>query len=88
MVPLGEVPDPANPPEGCGFHTRCPEAMDVCREVSPGWRALDDSGWRVRCHLYDARPVPVSLHGRAGGARADELPGAPGGASANTAAQT
>jgi peptide/nickel transport system ATP-binding protein/oligopeptide transport system ATP-binding protein len=31
----GDVPSPANPPPGCGFHTRCPEAMDVCRREAP-----------------------------------------------------
>lgn len=61
----GEVPDPANRPSGCGFHTRCPEAMDVCRAVSPGWTALGDGGWRARCHLLSrdaAVPVDVTAH--------------------------
>lgn len=31
----GEVPDPANPPEGCPFHPRCPLAEDICRERLP-----------------------------------------------------
>ena len=31
----GEVPDPANPPEGCAFHPRCPVAEDVCRIERP-----------------------------------------------------
>jgi peptide/nickel transport system ATP-binding protein len=26
----GEIPNPLNPPTGCGFHPRCPEARDVC----------------------------------------------------------
>lgn len=27
----GEIPNPLNPPTGCGFHPRCPEARDICR---------------------------------------------------------
>ncbi len=27
----GEIPNPLNPPVGCGFHPRCPEARDLCR---------------------------------------------------------
>ncbi|MHA3904418.1 ABC transporter ATP-binding protein [Castellaniella sp. WN] len=31
----GEPPSPAHPPAGCPFHTRCPLATDICREVLP-----------------------------------------------------
>ena len=31
----GEVPDPANPPSGCAFHTRCPNAMELCTVERP-----------------------------------------------------
>ena len=30
-----DVPDPQNPPEGCRFHTRCPEARAVCTRENP-----------------------------------------------------
>lgn len=31
----GEMPNPANPPSGCPFHTRCPIAQDVCKADKP-----------------------------------------------------
>jgi oligopeptide/dipeptide ABC transporter ATP-binding protein len=27
----GEVPDPANLPQGCAFHLRCPLAVESCK---------------------------------------------------------
>jgi peptide/nickel transport system ATP-binding protein len=30
-----DIPDATNPPSGCRFHTRCPEAREVCTERSP-----------------------------------------------------
>jgi oligopeptide transport system ATP-binding protein len=48
----GDVPSPSNPPPGCNFSTRCPEAMDICRLEVPGMKQRDD-GRFVACHLTD-----------------------------------
>jgi oligopeptide/dipeptide ABC transporter ATP-binding protein len=36
----GEVPDPADPPEGCRFHPRCPVAVDRCGQEDQVLRPL------------------------------------------------
>ncbi|MFC4646387.1 ABC transporter ATP-binding protein [Streptomyces sp. NPDC002920] len=46
----GELPDPAHPPEGCLFRTRCPFATDLCRIRHPELREVAP-GRSVRCHL-------------------------------------
>lgn len=48
----GDIPSPSNPPTGCKFHTRCPEAMDICKKVCPRWIEYSDDHF-VACHLYD-----------------------------------
>jgi peptide/nickel transport system ATP-binding protein len=46
----GELPSPANPPQGCHFHPRCPAVMPACRERYPG--ESGDGDHRVHCFLY------------------------------------
>ncbi|MDQ7030348.1 MAG: ABC transporter ATP-binding protein [Ardenticatenia bacterium] len=47
----GDVPSPTNPPRGCRFHTRCPLAMDVCREDPEPEFKDAGGGHYVACHL-------------------------------------
>ncbi|KGR74773.1 ABC transporter ATP-binding protein [Ureibacillus sinduriensis] len=51
IILSGEVPSPSNPPSGCKFHTRCPAAMDVCKQQKPELRVIKE-GHTVSCHLY------------------------------------
>jgi peptide/nickel transport system ATP-binding protein len=48
-----ELPNPLHLPSGCSFHTRCPQATEHCRRVTPELRA-DSRGHEVSCLLYDA----------------------------------
>ena len=47
----GSIPSPANPPQGCRFHTRCRYCMPVCRERAPE-KTDAGGGHIVACHLY------------------------------------
>ncbi|MDF0728610.1 ABC transporter ATP-binding protein [Cytobacillus sp. S13-E01] len=51
IVLVGDVPSPANPPSGCPFHPRCPQAMAECSASKPQLKEVKP-GHRVACHLY------------------------------------
>ena len=48
----GSIPSPANPPEGCKFHTRCKYCTERCKCEAPVQREVEP-GHYVVCHLYD-----------------------------------
>lgn len=45
------APQNVNPEPGCPFVERCREAINICREKTPGWTQLENNR-RVRCYLY------------------------------------
>ncbi|MCA0045245.1 ABC transporter ATP-binding protein [Celeribacter litoreus] len=47
----GDVPSPSKPPKGCNFCTRCPQVMDICKEIDPTGKEIA-AGHQVACHLY------------------------------------
>jgi oligopeptide/dipeptide ABC transporter ATP-binding protein len=54
IVLAGEPADPAHPPSGCAFRTRCPSAMPVCAEVRPALvgRVMNGTVREAACHLF------------------------------------
>lgn len=53
IVLKGEIPSPFHVPSGCNFHTRCPVAIDICREVTPEFLQADP-GHFVACHKVNS----------------------------------
>ncbi len=48
----GDLPSPANPPQACRFHTRCPFVQETrCADEEPLLRPLD--GHLVACHFAE-----------------------------------
>ena len=47
----GDLPSPANPPQGCAFHTRCKECMEICKTDRPVSKEIEP-GHFAACHLY------------------------------------
>ena len=53
----GEVPNPMHPPEGCPFHPRCRERMDICRQQVPETKEISPDHF-TSCHLYTVNGLP------------------------------
>lgn len=49
----GEIPSPINPPKGCAFHPRCPQAMDRCKVETPIMKSCSVNETQVACFLVD-----------------------------------
>jgi oligopeptide transport system ATP-binding protein len=52
IILTGDVPNPADPPPGCTFHTRCPSAFERCRTEPPRLKEVSP-GHSVSCFLTD-----------------------------------
>lgn len=52
IILKGDIPSPANPPEGCKFHTRCSNCMKVCKYLTPSYMEVEPNHF-VSCHLFN-----------------------------------
>jgi oligopeptide/dipeptide ABC transporter ATP-binding protein len=53
IILSGDLPSPINIPSGCRFHTRCPMAQDICREVDPVYEAKEGREHYAACHFSE-----------------------------------
>ena len=51
LTTQGDIPSLVNPPSGCRFHPRCPEAKPECSKAIPEMKKIEDNHY-VRCILY------------------------------------
>ena len=61
----GEPPNLVNPPSGCRFHPRCPQAMPVCARLAPQLQPVVDDHF-VHCWLYEDHPEKTAPTVRVG----------------------
>jgi oligopeptide/dipeptide ABC transporter ATP-binding protein len=53
IILSGDLPSPINIPKGCRFHTRCPMAEQICREIEPVFERKEGHNHMAACHFAE-----------------------------------
>ncbi len=59
IILSGDLPSPINIPSGCRFHTRCPMAQNICREIEPVFEAKEGRDHYAACHFSERVTPPT-----------------------------
>ena len=59
IILSGDLPSPINIPSGCRFHTRCPMAQNICREIEPVFEAKEGREHYAACHFSERVTPPT-----------------------------
>src|SRR5258708_7331952 len=59
IILSGDLPSPIHIPAGCRFHTRCPMAQNICREIEPVFEAKEGREHYAACHFSERVTPPM-----------------------------
>jgi oligopeptide/dipeptide ABC transporter ATP-binding protein len=58
IILQGDVPSPLNPPSGCRFHPRCPNAQEICSIEEPQLKNYsEDAEEHLAACFFAGKPI-------------------------------
>ena len=72
VILKGDIPSPVNPPKGCKFHTRCEHCMEICKNIPPKYKQVEE-GHYCACHLFNTAEETAEMEQEAARIEAERL---------------